>query len=467
MFIRNLIFFSGITLALSTSFKHLAKSDISVIQRKVDYQVTENFEYAVKGSYAATDIEMPTGSWNLDNALIGNSAADLKNGSRSVRLKTGSLSMNFDVSNIHKLYISHGLYGKDPASRWKLMVSLDGGINYSQVGNTILEANRALVTDTFMLKPFYKMRFKIEHSGSTAAARINIDDITFIELAKHEAIRPADSLNTDAQSFSGRSRGIIYDYDAQPEKGDNSNMLFGNPSRATTTTPENYFLDLKYYTSSYSRSRAIPNWVSWHLDSSTTTRRADRLDNFAGFNELPPDFYTAQSNSYAGSGFDRGHNCPSADRSSSRAANSATFLMINMVPQAPRNNQRTWASFENYLRTLVEAGNEAYIIMGNYGAGGVGSKGLASSIANGNIAVPAYLWKVAVILPVGNGDLSRVNADTRVIAINTTNVNTVDPDWRKYLSTVNEIEKATGYDLLSTLPERIQTIVEQRKDAGL
>lgn len=410
---------------------------------------------------------MPTGNWNLENALIGTSTADLKNGSRSVRMKTGSLTMNFDVSNIHKLYVTHGVYGKDPASRWKLMVSLDGGKNYSLVGSTVLTTNRTLVTDTFTLKPFYNMRFKIENTGSTAAARINIDDFTFVEAVKQQAIGAVESSKTDTQSFSGKSRGTIYDYDAQPEKGDNSNMLLGNPSDATSTTPENYFLDLKYYTQSYNRSRAIPNWVSWHLDASTTTRIADRLDNFAAFDELPPDFYRAQSNSYAGSGFDRGHNCPSADRSSSTAANSATFLMTNMVPQAPRNNQRTWAAFESYIRALVDNGNEAYIIMGNYGTGGIGSKGAASTIANGNIAVPANLWKVALILPAGNADLSRVNADTRVIAINTANVNSVDPDWRKYLTTINEIEKATGYDLLSTLPERIQTIIEQRKDAGL
>ncbi|WP_255412675.1 DNA/RNA non-specific endonuclease [Chitinophaga sp. S165] len=38
---------------------------------------------------------------------------------------------------------------------------------------------------------------------------------------------------------------------------------------------------------------------------------------------------------------DRGHNCPSADRTST-TANSSTFLMTNMIPQAPQNNQQTW-----------------------------------------------------------------------------------------------------------------------------
>lgn len=483
VFIRNLFFFSGIALAITTTFqpnyeRSSAQKNLSLpIPAQQDTVAhKEDFEAAAKGSYAPANLELSTGSWQLNNALIGSAAADLKIGSRSVRMKTGSISMNFDLQAIRKVYISHGLYGKDPTSEWKLMVSVDGGKNYSQVGKTMVEQNRRLVTDTFDVKPFYKMRFRIENIGSTAAARINLDDITFVKVepstnsgdsSKQKNTMPwSQGSTTNTATLSGKTRGLIYDIDIQPERGDNSNLLFGNPSKASSTTPENYYLDLKYYTQSYSRSKAIPNWVSWHLDASTTTRIADRMDNFAGFSELPPEFFVVTSSSYAGSGFDRGHNCPSADRSSSAAANSATFLMTNMVPQAPRNNQRTWANFEAYLRSLVDSGNEIYIIMGNYGTGGIGSKGPATTIANGNIAVPANLWKVAIILPAGNKDLSRVNANTRVIAISTANVNTVDPDWRKYLVTVNEIEKATGYDLLSALPERLQTILEQRKDAA-
>ena len=50
---------------------------------------------------------------------------------------------------------------------------------------------------------------------------------------------------------------------------------------------------------------------------------------------------SVSSTSYSGSGFDRGHNCPSADRTGSVADNTATFLISNMMPQAPRNNQQT------------------------------------------------------------------------------------------------------------------------------
>jgi endonuclease G len=249
--------------------------------------------------------------------------------------------------------------------------------------------------------------------------------------------------------------------DVPPASGDNSNLLFGNPSNATANVvmSENYLIDLKYYIESYSKSRGTPNWLSWHLDE-TSIGSTGRLDNFGAYIGLPTGFYQVQSNSYSGSGFDRGHNCPSADRTSSTEANSSTFLMVNIIPQAPNNNQRGWATLENYLRSEVQKGNEVYIVMGNYGKGGLGSNGSAETINNGNVTVPKRVWKIAVILPKGNGDLARVNENTRILAVDTPNENTMDSDWTKYITTVDAIEKATGYNLLSNLPVALQQTLQ-------
>lgn len=81
-----------------------------------------------------------------------------------------------------------------------------------------------------------------------------------------------------------------------------------------------------------------PNWVAWHLQSEDMGS-APRQDDFRSDNTLPSAWYRVVSTSYSGSGFDRGHNCPSADRTSTIAANSSTFYMTNMIPQAPTLNQ--------------------------------------------------------------------------------------------------------------------------------
>ena len=216
---------------------------------------------------------------------------------------------------------------------------------------------------------------------------------------------------------------------------------------------------------SYHRDRGIPNWVSWHL-STDWRGSAARQDDFRPDVTLPAGWYQVQATSYTGSGFDRGHNCPSADRTSTVADNSATFLMTNMMPQAPRNNQQTWANLEDYTRTFLNTGNEVYIICGSYGRGGTGTNGYMTTLDNGRVTVPARCWKVVVILPIGTDDATRVTTSTRVIAIDTPNDNSISTTWGTYRTSVDAIEAATGLDLLSAVPGNIRQQIEARVDSG-
>jgi endonuclease G len=250
-----------------------------------------------------------------------------------------------------------------------------------------------------------------------------------------------------------------------PPITDNDHMLMGNPSKAAAIADSinNYLMRKTFFATSYSNKRGEPNWVSWHLFT-PDLGSASRQDDFRADASLPATFYAVQANAYTGSGFDRGHHCPSADRTTTTTANSATFLMTNMIPQAPNNNQQTWGNMENYVRSLLTGGKEVYIIMGSYGAGGSGSNGFATSVNGGLVTVPAYVWKVVVVLDNGNGDISRVNSSTRVIAVITPNTNGVSSDWKQYRTSVDAIEAATGYDLLTALPVSLQDTLEARVD---
>ncbi len=253
---------------------------------------------------------------------------------------------------------------------------------------------------------------------------------------------------------------------APPTAATDSTLVMGNPSNATTNVADfsNYLLKEGYYSLSYNRDRGIANWVSWHVVS-TDLGSVPRQDNFRSNPSLPVDWYHVDNLSYSSSGFDRGHMCPSSDRTSSISANSSTFLMTNMVPQAPRNNQITWAGLEDYCRTLVQAGNELYIIAGAYGEGGTTTAGgLATTIDNGRITVPANLWKVIVVLSDGSNDLNRVNNTTRVISVVMPNTDAINTDWKTYRTSVDFIEQETGYDVLSRVSTAVQNVVEARID---
>jgi endonuclease G, mitochondrial len=243
-----------------------------------------------------------------------------------------------------------------------------------------------------------------------------------------------------------------------------SNMGMGNPSGANTSY-SNYLISKSQYSMSYNSYRGTPNWVSWHL-SSAWLGSTPRQDDFRSDNSLPAAFYRVTTSDYTGSGFDRGHNCPSADRTLTITDNSATFLMSNMIPQAPTNNQQTWANLENYCRTLVGQGYELYVIMGQYGKGGTGSNGYKETLAGGKVTVPNRIWKVIVVLPEGTNDAARVTNSTRVIAIDTPNSNSINTSWGSYRTTIDAIEAKTGYNLLSNVSASVQSVIESKVDSG-
>lgn len=254
-----------------------------------------------------------------------------------------------------------------------------------------------------------------------------------------------------------------------PSPGREDHLALGNPSRAGTADPDNYLLMKPQFTLSYNCDRGTANWVSWHLGKAWKGG-AVRKDDFRPDNSVPQGCYRVVPGDYTNTGFDRGHLCPSDDRDAGAEDNSATFLMTNIVPQAPDLNRQTWRLLEEYCRQLVEEGNELYILAGVYGKGGSNSNGSRSTIADGKVTVPARCWKIAVVLPEGSNDLKRIDAATRVIAVDIPNRQSVDngnKKWSAYLVSVDAIEAATGYDFLSELPKNLQNVLESKVDKGL
>ncbi len=136
------------------------------------------------------------------------------------------------------------------------------------------------------------------------------------------------------------------------------------------------------------------------------------------------------------------------------------------MPQAPQHNRQSWRLLEEYTRSLLTTGNECYIIAGAAGQGGNGDNGPAQALAGGKLTVPAALWKVVVVLPIGTNDVQRINQQTRVIAVWMPNINQVgDEKWADYRVSVDEIERRTGLDLLSQVGLDVQRVIEAGQDA--
>ena len=248
-----------------------------------------------------------------------------------------------------------------------------------------------------------------------------------------------------------------------------NNMALGNPSHATSalTDSNNYLLVRSQYALSYNNSKGMANWVSWHL-SAAWKGSAVRCNCFTQDTAVPAGYFRASTSNYTGTGFDRGHLCPSDDRDGSDTDNANTFKMSNISPQAPYLNEQTWGYLEDYCRSLIDEHDEMYIIAGGYGTGGSGSLGgTTNSIASGSIDVPAYFWKIIVVLPVDTGDVARINTSTRVITVLMPNNDTVNRHtWDYYRVTVDSIQTLTGYNFLSNVDTAIQEVIEGRIDNG-
>lgn len=246
-----------------------------------------------------------------------------------------------------------------------------------------------------------------------------------------------------------------------------AHLTMGNPSGATDdpANRDNYLMRKPYFALSYNNARGTPNWVSWRLQKSDLGH-APRTQ-FYPDPDLPKDFKHVTPKDYSGSGFDRGHLCPHSDRASTPEASHATFVMTNMIPQAPSVNQKAWADMEEYLRELVEKGKHTlYIVAGPQGQGGTGTQGEAETIGNGKVTVPAKCWKVVLVLE-GEGegdDAARVGRVTRLIAVVMPNEESVGHGWAKYRTSVNEVEQLTGYTFFSRVPAEIIGPLKEKVD---
>ena len=144
--------------------------------------ISENFETGTKTSYTAADVILASGTWNLSDALLGNSTSDRKNGTQSTRVRnSGKVTMQFDrTTGAGTVTILHALYGTDASCTWQLWYSTNNGSSYAQSGATVTTNSTSLATATFTINISGNIRFEIRKTdGSTN--RVNFDDINITD----------------------------------------------------------------------------------------------------------------------------------------------------------------------------------------------------------------------------------------------------------------------------------------------
>lgn len=168
-------------------------TDFQAVTPEVVYsgfpETFEETEYS-KSKYAAAEVQIGSGLWNLDNFLIGDAPGDQKNGARSARSyhgqnssgpKNSILEMRYDLPDgASKISFYHAICANDDPSSFKVQVSKDAGETWEDIseiytnGTTLTYREIALDIDGPVRFRFYKLS-SVE--AGREEGRMNIDDI--------------------------------------------------------------------------------------------------------------------------------------------------------------------------------------------------------------------------------------------------------------------------------------------------
>lgn len=168
---------------------------------------------------------------------------------------------------------------------------------------------------------------------------------------------------------------------------------------------------------------------------------------------LPEEYRTEQSH-YEGSGCQRGHICPSADRLCSKEANEQTFYFSNIQPQLSGFNTGVWLAMENQVRTWNTASfrDTLYVVKG----GTIDRADYISRTTSKGLLVPKYFF-MAVLCK----NKSTSQGGYKAMAFWVEHTSNSDTSLRKYMISVAELEQRTGIDFFCNLPDGIEEVVEQ------
>ena len=197
------------------------------------------------------------------------------------------------------------------------------------------------------------------------------------------------------------------------------------------------------YTLAYDAKNKTPQWVAWELTDKETRGKEERTNDFQPDPEVIGTKVVTYD--YSGSGYDRGHMAPAGDMKWSKQAMQESFYMTNICPQDHNLNTEDWNDLEMKSREWARRYGKVHIVCGPI------YKGIRNEyIGEHRVKVPDAFFKVILIddarKPYALGFLFENKAGERPL--------------KEYLVSVDEIERITGMDFFSVLPDNLEDRLE-------
>lgn len=226
--------------------------------------------------------------------------------------------------------------------------------------------------------------------------------------------------------------------------------------RLSSTT---FDADRVNYSTEWDCDRKAQRWSCYQLHRGFTGNYS-RVSDFAFDPALSPAYYWGEYLYFPG--FNRGHICPSADRTFSAEANTQTFYMSNMQPQYHQfngydsnnsANRGLWLRMEQQLQTWAKALPATDTIFVCKG-GTIDNESQILKRIDGKLIVPKYFF-MAILRKSAFGYAA--------MAFWSEQTNT----WRNeetllsHAMSIDELERLTGIDFFCNLPDDVEERVEK------
>jgi len=213
--------------------------------------------------------------------------------------------------------------------------------------------------------------------------------------------------------------------------------------------------DSRNYAMLYDKKLKMAYWVAYPLYSSILGS-GNRTDAWGYDPQVSTAFQPNLFKGFQPTGYDRGHQLPSADRNLNTTQNKTTFYFTNMTAQVSRLNQGIWANLETKVRTWTAQCDTMYIVTGAIPKTSTeNSLDFAQDNDGKDIAKPKYYFK-ALAMKKGSEYYTiayKINNETPPSGVT----------FENYRLTVSDLEKATGFtffpDLNDTQKGNINTSI--------
>lgn len=217
------------------------------------------------------------------------------------------------------------------------------------------------------------------------------------------------------------------------------------------------------YSYGWDKKALVAHWVAYplcplYLGSQKRTNEWDYDPN------VPQSQQPVLFSGFGGSGYDRGHQLPSGDRTCCREANEQTFYFTNMTPQRGANfNQKIWASFETRVRDWSRNADTLYVVTGCVVKG---STLTARDNDRKSVTVPVGYFK-ALLWYSKSSTVTAQNAGYRAAAFYLEHKDYSQTGIDRSMSmSVDELEEMVGMDFFPNLKTKAGAAIADRVEAA-